>query len=105
MSGRTTAKRLLEVDEDEDSQGENHRLNLKRYQHDVHSRSVSASRSSSPSPYGRASSLKTLSYKVEKLCVGFEEEVVEAPQANCKLRISLHMANDQYEKASRPCQV
>jgi hypothetical protein len=94
MSGCMTAKRLLEVDEDEDSQGENHRLNLKRYQHDVYSRSVSASRSSSPGPHGRALSLKTLSYKVQKLFVGFEEGVAGAPLANCKLPISLYIATD-----------
>jgi hypothetical protein len=92
MFGRSTAKRPLEVDEDEDSQRENHRLNLKKYQHDVCSRSVSASRSSSRSSYGRASSLKTLSDEVQTMFVGFEEGVAEAPSRNCRLRISLFMA-------------
>lgn len=85
MSGRPTAKRPCDVDEDEDSQRENHRLNLKSYQHDVYSRSVSTSRSSSRSSYGRASSLKTLSDEVQTLFVGFEEGVAEAPPTNCKL--------------------
>ena len=85
MSGRSTPKRPLEVDEDKDSQSENHRLNLKRYQHDVFARSVSASRSSSHSPYGRASSVKILSDEVQKMFVGSDERVVEPPQRNCKL--------------------
>jgi hypothetical protein len=87
MSGRSTAKRSLEVDEDEDSRRENHRLNLKRYQHDVYPRSASASPSSSRSSYGRTSSLKTLSDEVRKMFVGLEEGAVELPSKNCNLRI------------------
>jgi hypothetical protein len=87
MTGCSTPKRPLEVDE-EDSQSENYRWNLKRHQHDVYATSVSASRSSSRSSYDRASSVKILSDEVQKLFVGSEERVVEPPPRNCKLRIS-----------------
>jgi hypothetical protein len=87
MSSRSTAKRPLEVDEDEDSQRENHRLNLKRYQHNVYPRPASASRSSPRKSYGRASSLKTLSDEVQKIFVSLEEGAAEAPSRSCKLRI------------------
>jgi hypothetical protein len=86
MSGCSTLKRPLEVKEDEDSQSEYYRLNLKRYQHDVFARSVSASRSSSHSSYGRASSVKILG-DVEEVFVGSDERVVEPLQRNCKLWI------------------
>jgi hypothetical protein len=91
MTGYSTPKRPLEVDE-EDSQSEDYRWNLKRQQHDVYATSVSASRSSSRSSYARASTVKILSDEVQKLFVGSEERVVEPPHRNCKLRISCFTA-------------
>jgi hypothetical protein len=83
MTGCSTPKRPLEVD-GEDSQSENCRWNLKKQKNDVYPTSVSASRSSSRSSYGRASSVKILSDEVQKLFVGSEQRVVEPPQRNCQ---------------------
>lgn len=83
MPDHSTGKRPFEVDEDEDPERENHRLDLKRL-HDVYSRSVSASRSSSRSSYGRASSLETLNNEVQKMFVASEPGVAGAAPRNCK---------------------
>lgn len=83
MSGSSTPKRQLEVDNYEDSQRQNHRLSLKIYQHDAHSKSISASWSSSRSSYGKVSSLKTLSDDVQRMFVGFEEGNANTPERNC----------------------
>ena len=72
-------KRLLTVDDDEDSQRESQRSYLKRLQHDVHSRSISASRSSSRSSEGRSSSLNVLSAGLHDLAFTPEEGFVEPP--------------------------
>ncbi|KAE9373912.1 hypothetical protein N431DRAFT_466160 [Stipitochalara longipes BDJ] len=83
MSGRSTPKRPLEVDGDEDFQRENYRLKVKSYPHVIYSRSIFASRSCSRSSDGKASSLETLSDEVQTMLVGFDKGVVEAPQRSC----------------------
>lgn len=79
MSGRSTPKRPLEADGDDDSWREVERLNLKRYQHEMSSGSISASRSSSRSSYGKASSLDIASEEATPIHGG----VSEAPPKSC----------------------
>ena len=87
MTGHSTPKRPLEVDEEESQSGD-HRWNLKRHQHDVYATSISASRSSSRSSDGRASSVKILSDEVHNLTVGSEERLVDTPQRNRRHQVS-----------------
>jgi hypothetical protein len=83
MSGRSTPKRPLEVDDNEDSWREIERLNLKSYQHEINSESISASRSSSRSSYGKALSLDISSDEAKKVPAGVEGGTPEAPPQNC----------------------
>jgi hypothetical protein len=85
MAGCLTPKRLLEVSEEEDSQGDYHRSFLKKPKHDVYATSVPVSRSSSQSSCGRASSVKILSDQVQQMFVSPEQRMIEPLQRNCKL--------------------
>jgi hypothetical protein len=92
MAGCLLPKRLLEVSEEEDSQGDYHRSYLKKPKHDVYAASVPVSRSFSRSSYGRDSSVKILNDQVQQMFVSPEQRMTELLQRNCKLPTSYSWA-------------
>lgn len=79
MTGCSTPKRPLEVNEDED-----YGPNLKRLQHNIHAVVLSGTQSSSQSSYDEAINVQTPSGPVQEMIIDSDKMAIELPQRNCK---------------------